>query len=89
MQLLHSHYKWKDSLETRAVLFIFSLELEISDVAHRKYIKAAKKWLLPAVLAIFYCYALRQLRRSLRFKKIITNPPSISSIEKSWLLEHP
>ena len=29
----HSHKKWKDSLETRAVLLIFSFELEISGVA--------------------------------------------------------
>ena len=30
---VHSHKKWKDSLETRAFLPIFSLELEISGVA--------------------------------------------------------
>ena len=31
--LHHSHKKRKDSLETRAVLLIFSLQLEISAVA--------------------------------------------------------
>ena len=31
--LIHSHKKWKYSLETRVVLLTFSLELEISELA--------------------------------------------------------
>ena len=38
----HSHKKRKDRLEARAVLLIFLLELEISGVLHRAYIKSAK-----------------------------------------------
>ena len=43
-QYNHSHKKWKDSLETREVLLIFSLELEISAVAIPKIHQNSKKW---------------------------------------------
>ena len=59
-----SHKKRKDSLETRAVMLTFLLELELSGVA--VYIKTAKNgdfcWELPSkndfktVLATFCCY---------------------------------
>ena len=39
---LCSHKKQKDSLETRAVLLIFSLELEISGVSYREFNKTTK-----------------------------------------------
>ena len=64
--LYHSHKKRKDSLETRAVLPIFSLELDISGVAVKSKIKTAKNGdfceeLLgendfETVLASFCCY---------------------------------
>ena len=65
----YSHKKWKDSLETRAVLLVFLLEPEISGVACRKYIKTVKMASccedflfgdgFDAGLAIFhsYCYS--------------------------------
>ena len=40
----HSHKKWKDSLETRAVLLLFSLELEIHGVALQSIHQNSKKW---------------------------------------------
>ena len=46
----HSHKKREDSLETRAVLLIFSPELEISGVAVQRIFKNSKKWwLLPGI----------------------------------------
>ena len=61
--LLHSHKKRRDSLETRAVLLIFSLELEISGVAvqsiHQKTTKNSnfcEENDFEAVLATFRCY---------------------------------
>ena len=63
--IFHSHKKRKDSLETQAVLFTFSLELEISGVAVQSIHQCSKKWqLLPllskndfeAFLASFCCY---------------------------------
>ena len=39
----HSHKKRKDGLETRAVLLIFSLELEISGVAVRSIYQNSEK----------------------------------------------
>ena len=42
----HSHKKWKDSLETRDVLLIFSLDLEISAVAMQSIHQNSKKWRL-------------------------------------------
>ena len=40
----HSYKKRKDSTETRAVLSIILLELEISEIfCHNEYIKTAKK----------------------------------------------
>ena len=42
----HSHKKRKDSLETRAVLLIFSLELEISGVAVQSIHQNSEKWRL-------------------------------------------
>ena len=41
-----SHKKRKDSLETRAVLLIFSLELEISRVAVQKIHQNSENWWL-------------------------------------------
>ena len=62
----HSHKKRKDSLETRSVLLIFSLEREISGWPYRAYIKTARNGdfseeLLSendfkAVLVTFCCY---------------------------------
>ena len=62
----HSHKKRKDSLETRAVLLIFSFELEISGVAVQSIHQTAKNGSFceemlsendfEAVLATFYCY---------------------------------
>ena len=40
----HSHKKRKDSLETRAVLLIFSLKLEISGVAVQSIHQNSEKW---------------------------------------------
>ena len=42
-RIKHSHKKRKDSLETRAVMLILLLELEISGVAVHSTIKTAKK----------------------------------------------
>ena len=42
----HSHKKRKDSLETRFVLLISSLELEISGVATQSIHQNSKKWQL-------------------------------------------
>ena len=62
----HTHKKRKDSLETWAVLLIFSLELEYLECPYRAYIKTAKNGdfceeLLSendfeTVLATFCCY---------------------------------
>ena len=41
---VHSQKKRKDSLETRTVLLIFSLELEISGVAVQSIHQNSKKW---------------------------------------------
>ena len=43
---LHSHKKRKDSPETRAVLLIFFLELEISGVAVQSIHQNSEKWRL-------------------------------------------
>ena len=40
----HSHKKQKDSLETRAVLLIFSLKFEISGLAVQSMHQNSKKW---------------------------------------------
>ena len=40
----HSHKKRKDSLETPAILLIFSLKLEISGVAVQSIHQNSKKW---------------------------------------------
>ena len=42
----HSHKKRKDSLETRAVLLIFSLKLEIYGVAFQRIHQNSEKWWL-------------------------------------------
>ena len=62
----HSQNKRKDSLGTRAVLLIFSLELEISGVAIQRIHQNSEKWWLceellgendfEAVLATFCCH---------------------------------
>ena len=44
--IVHGHKKRKDSPETRAVLLIFSLELEISGVAAQSIYQNSKKWQL-------------------------------------------
>ena len=41
---LHSHKKQKNTLDTRALLWIFSLELEISGVAVQSIHQNIKKW---------------------------------------------
>ena len=41
---VHSQKKRKDSLETRAVLLIFSLELEISGMAVQSIHHNSEKW---------------------------------------------
>ena len=41
---IYSHKKRKDSLETRVVLLIFSLELGISGVAVQSIYQNSKKW---------------------------------------------
>ena len=41
---IHSHKKRKDSLETRAALLIFSLELEISGVVVQSIHQKSEKW---------------------------------------------
>ena len=65
-RFFHSHKKRNDSMETRAVLLIFLLELEISGVAVQNIHQNSEKWWLcelmlsehnlEAVLATFYCY---------------------------------
>ena len=47
----HSHKKRKDSLETRAVLLMFSLELVISVVAVRSIHQNRKTWQLSRGIA--------------------------------------
>ena len=42
--IVHGHKKRKDSPETRVVLLIFSLELEISGVAVPNISKSSEKW---------------------------------------------
>ena len=44
--LYHSHQKRKDNLETRVLLLIFSLELEIFEVAVQRIHQNSKKWWL-------------------------------------------
>ena len=56
----HSHKKRKDSLETRGVLLIFSLELETSGVAVQSIHQNSKELLseneFEAILATCCCY---------------------------------
>ena len=66
MMYNHSQKKRKDSLGTRAVLLIFSLELEISGLAIQRIHQNSEKWWLceellgendfEAVLATFCCH---------------------------------
>ena len=91
--LYHSHKKRKDSLETPAVLLIFSLELEISGVAVQGIHQSSQKWLLSVriflVAVAMESTLLSQLIRSQQIKKVITNPPSIiNNSKKGWLLKH-
>ena len=63
---MHSHQKRKYSLETRAVLLIFSIELDISGMAVQRIDQNSKKWWLcgellsendfKTVLFTFCCY---------------------------------
>ena len=86
--LHHRRKKQKDSVETRVVLQIFSLELEISEVTlHREYIKTAKNGgfceellsenYFEAVLVNMVLTLLMQFRRLLQIKNIITNHPRV------------
>ena len=43
---IHTHKKWKDSLETRTLLLLFLLELEISGVAVQSIHQNNEKWWL-------------------------------------------
>ena len=62
----HSQKKWKDSLETQAILLILLLELEMSGVAVQTIHQNSKKWKLllgllskndfEPVLVTFCCY---------------------------------
>ena len=80
--LLHSHKKRRDGLETRAVLLIFSLELEISGVAvqsiHQstKNVNVCEELLsenhFEAVLPTF-CYYEHGAKASEAVQKISTN----------------
>ena len=56
--LYHSHKKRKDSLETRVVVLIFSLELEMPGVTVQSIHENIEKWklLFEAVLATFCRY---------------------------------
>ena len=97
--LEHRHKKWKDSLDTRAVLLIISLDLEISGVVVRGIHQSNEKWLLPvriflvkmtlrlSVVTAMVPTLLKQMRRLLQIKKIIPNLPSIN--KNGWLLVHP
>ena len=88
--LEHRHKKWKDSLDTRAVLLIISLDLEISGVVVRGIHQSNEKWLLPvriflvkmtlrlSVVTAMVPTLLKQMRRLLQIKKIIPNLPSIN-----------
>ena len=85
----YSHKKQKDSLETRAVLLIFSFELEIFGVVvqrNRKNGDFSEELLsennFEAVLTISVVMAMvptlsREFRRSLQIKRIITNAPRV------------
>ena len=89
----HSHKKRKDSLQTRAVLLIFSPELEILGVAVRSIHQNSKKmatfarncsvnitFRLFQPLSIVMLMAprlLRKFRRSLPIKKSIANAPCV------------
>ena len=63
---MHSHQKRKDNLETRAVLLISSIELDISGMAVQSIDQNSKKWWLceelhsendfKTVLSTFCCY---------------------------------
>ena len=80
--LKRSHKERKDSLETRAVLLIFSLEHEISGVAVQSIHQTAKNSDFEAVLATFAVMTmmltlLRQFTTSLQIKKNITNAPCV------------
>ena len=88
--LYHSHKKRKDSLETQAILLIFSLELEISGVAVQGIHQSSQKWLLSVkiflVAVAMDSALLSQLIRSQQIKKVITNPPSIINNSKKGRL---
>ena len=76
-------------------MLIFSLELEISGVVVQGIHQFSKKWMLPVAIFLvkitfrllsqfFFVMTmvptlLRQLRRSLQIKMIITNTPSINN----------
>ena len=78
----HSHKKRKYSLETRAVLFIFTLELEVLGWPYRTYIKTAENGDLceeylgendfETDLATFCCYG-QGTKASEAVKKIATD----------------
>ena len=74
----HSHKKRKDSLETRAILLMFLLELELSGVAVQGIYQNSKKLKLlcknnfKAVLVTFCCYA-HGVKASEKVQKIATD----------------
>ena len=95
----HSHKKRKDSLETRAVLLIFSFQLEISRVAVQRIHQNREKWRLlggllsendfKAVLTTF-CFCDHGVNASEAVQKIATDQKRFSEMlirdEKSLLL---
>ena len=79
--LQHSHKKRKDSLETRVLLFVFLLELEISGkhMSYRKYIKTVKK--VFAVRIFFFLFSFSVFIASAKASKAIVK---ISTEEKDY-----
>ena len=83
--LPHSHKKRKGSLETQAVLLIFSLELEISGVAVQSILDVCFCEELPiennfeGALATFCCYdqGVNASEAVQKTKKSIANAPRV------------
>ena len=84
--LQHSHKKRKYSLETRAVLLVYWLQLESSGAAVQEIHRNSEKAVLTVRIFFFFSFSvviatvqrlLRQLYRLLQMKKIITNAPCV------------
>ena len=83
----HSHKKRKGSLETRAVLLVFSLGLKISGVVVQpkivtfvwdSFVKMTLRLFQPfSVVITMVPRVLRQFKRSLQIKKSIANAPCV------------